>query len=119
MESPTGADPIWSGSHGEEPTVRQKGWGSCCPWGLYGAAPEGWVLWHRAVLEQCLESHSLWDAHMGSVWEGSHVEQGQSDCGGAAEMKSYGLAAAPIPLHCLGGEEAGEAGRKPLLFVCI
>ena len=82
-------------------------------------APEGWALGYRSVLEQCLESHSLWDAHMGSVWEGSHVEQGQSDCGGAAEMKSYGLTAAPIPLHCLGGEEAGEAGRKPLLFVCI
>ena len=87
MESPTGADPIWSGSHGEEPTVRQKGWGSCCPWGLYGAAPEGWVLWHRAVLEQCLESCSLWEDHTVSCEEGWHPMGGDHGSGQRMTVK--------------------------------
>ena len=59
-------------AHGEEPTVGQPGWGSCPCGDLCGATPEGQALWYGAMLEQCLESCSLWEAHAGSVWEGWH-----------------------------------------------
>lgn len=42
------------------------------------------------------------------------MDQWQSDCGGAAEIKSYGLTAASIPLHCLGG--GGRRGWKEGVF---
>ena len=57
-----------------------------------------------ALLEQCLKSCSLWEAHTGSDWEGWHPVGGiphgteaKSDHEGSAEMKCYGLTAALIP----------------------
>jgi len=52
---------------------------------LCGAVPEQWALWYGAVLEQCWESCSLWEAHAGSVCEGwhavggTHMEQGSHE----------------------------------------
>lgn len=42
-----------------------------------GAVLEGWALWyvalwHGAMLEQCWQSCSLWEAYTGSVWERWH-----------------------------------------------
>ena len=31
---------------------------------LCGAPPDGWALWYRAMLKQCLESYSLWEANV-------------------------------------------------------
>lgn len=43
------------------------------PVGTYaGATPEGWASYYRAMLEQCLESCSPWEAHVGSVWKGQY-----------------------------------------------
>jgi len=55
-------------------------------------APEGWALGYRAVLEQCLESCSLWEGHAGSVQEVWHPtgvtpRWAKIDHKGAAEMK--------------------------------
>jgi len=46
-------------------------------------APKGWTLWYRAMLEQCLESCSLREAHTGSVWEGQHPMGGTPHEAGA------------------------------------
>jgi len=49
---------------------RTGGWGELCLWGLCGAVPEGWVLWYRAILEQCLESCNLQECHTESLQVG-------------------------------------------------
>ena len=62
-------------------------------------APKGWTLWYRAMLEQCLESCSLREAHTGSVWEGQHpmeghhMKQGQK----VTRDKALGADCNPIP----------------------
>lgn len=65
-------------AHGEKPVLGQEGWGNCLPWGCAEAVPEGWAPQYEALLEQCLESCSLWEVHVGSVWEGQHPCEGAS-----------------------------------------
>jgi len=69
--------------------------------------PEGWTLWYGVTVEQCLESCSLWEAHVGSVWEGRHPMGGtpggaeaDSDHKVPVEMNCYGLTATPFPVPC-------------------
>lgn len=50
---------------------------------MYGMVPGGLALWYGAVLEQCLKSCNLREAHAGSVWEGWHpLERTSSGIGG-------------------------------------
>jgi len=39
--------------------------GGCHLWGpvLEQCIPKEWALWYRAVLEQCLQSYSLWETN--------------------------------------------------------
>lgn len=73
-----------------QPTERNQRWGRragdcCCLWGhlLEKFTPEEWVLWNRDMLEECLESCSLWEALSGSLWKGQHPLGGTH--GGGAE----------------------------------
>ena len=99
MDTFTGAP-----AQGEEPTEGQEGWGSCHPWEavLEQCSHKGWTLWYRAMLEQCLESCSLWEAQARSACEGwypvggiPYRAQAESGHGQAGEMKHHGLTAAP------------------------
>lgn len=88
-----------------------------------GALPQGWALWCGTVLEQGLESCSLWEAHAGSAgegqrwhpWEGPHVEQKQSDCWEVAERNSDYNLHSPV----LFGGEVGEGGCGEGVFLCF
>jgi len=69
-----------------------------------GTVPGEWSSWYGAMLEQCSESCSLWEAHTKSAQEGQHSLGGTShglgaedDRGGVAEKKHYGLTAASFP----------------------
>jgi len=58
---------LTAGGSGQLSLNRQ---GGSCSWSCRhgnsaGAVPEQWALWYRAVLEQCLKSCGLWEAHVG------------------------------------------------------
>lgn len=121
IPQPTGT--VWSRSpHAatEEPTVQwwlRPGGGTACGYpverGLHwartaggaaacgdpcGAVPEGWAPRYGAVLGQCWECCSPWEVNgdqlgVDSIVGWTHVEQGHSDHGGAAQMERYRLAA--------------------------
>jgi len=85
--------------------VGQEGWGSC----VYGECveqcpPGGWAPCYGAVLEQCLVSCSLWEGHMGLVWEGQHLWEGpHMEQGQRETVEEHYNCLQLIPLHCLGG----------------
>jgi len=62
-----------------------------------GAVPERGAVWYGAVLEQCWESCSLWEAHaicsgwMACCGRDPRGEEVESDHGGAALTKPCGL----------------------------
>jgi len=69
-----------------------------------GSVPERWTPWYGAMLGQCWESCSLWEAYTRSVQEGWHCgseprgSRAESGDRGAAEIKYYELIAVPIPI---------------------
>ena len=74
------AEQISTCSHGGA-LMQQVVWECCFPWGTWSeAVPEGWALWYGALLEQYLESCSLWEAHAGSSGEGM-ASPGKNPCG--------------------------------------
>lgn len=106
--APAGAAQGRSCSHGEEPMVRQEGSQKCYSW--------------ESVLEQFLKDgpHST-ELCWSRAWSGeasqwissgrtayyetdSHGAGKESDHGGVADEKCYGLTVALNPLHCSGGE---------------
>lgn len=83
------------------------------------AVPEGWALWYRAVLGQCLESCSLWETHKdqfrrgGIPWEGPMLSRGR-----VTMEEEWLLTTAPI-LHfsvLLGGVAGGRGWRGKRCF---
>lgn len=94
---------------------------------LYRAVPEEWVLWYGVMLEPCLESYSLWEAHVRSAWEGQHPMGGTAGGAGAesdhevlVEMKCYGLQPHflfPVPTEEKEGGRRGWLGRRCFLLL--
>lgn len=87
-----------------------------------GAVPEGWVLQYAAMLEKCMKSCKLWEAHIGSVQEERHPMGGTASHGRdlwrtgtesahKAVIKHYGLTTASIAL-CHSGKEVEEGSLQ-------
>ena len=110
-----------------QPTERSPWWGRRVGGTHAGEIhPWGWALWYRAMLEQCLETCSLWEACLGSLWEGWHPVRGilhgrgkRSDHEGSTATSPMIWLQPPLPffLRSLGwGRRGWHWGGRVFLF---